>query len=203
MPALIAALAALTGCGDTLYYQTRYIPQSADAVYSPAEQMSWTGDKEAYELPSQPPAIDGDGEPRHNCARPYQKFKSDPTIGYKAEEVHGSRTNESIAVGGTNEMVRPDGPTTALKRPAMYATDNRPYQPGMTAPAYVNPTGELDTRPRSTTGAGTNQIWTTNMVGENDNYNPYCDPDHMQHADDHVGPKAYDPDAGKTDHAHH
>jgi hypothetical protein len=75
-----AAVALLAGCGDSMaYYQTRYIPSSGDE-YSAASQLSWQGDREVYELPAEPPAVD-ESRPRVACKEPGEVFKGQGIIG--------------------------------------------------------------------------------------------------------------------------
>lgn len=77
---VLPAVLSLTGCGD-LYYQTRYIPVSADAAYSVAERSTWSGDREVYELPANPPAIGAEHRERRPCLPPEQRFKPTAMLG--------------------------------------------------------------------------------------------------------------------------
>jgi hypothetical protein len=110
----LAPTLLLAGCGD-MYYQTRYIPVSAESVYSPSEQLTWTGDKQVYELPANPPALDELHRTRIDCKPPGQAFKPIAVVGIKDSERH-REVGQPALVGGINSDPEPGLPFGPGKR---------------------------------------------------------------------------------------
>jgi hypothetical protein len=161
---VMPVLLALTGCGDGMYYQTRYIPTGADTYYS-------------MELPAAPPDLEGEHPAREECVYPYQKFKTIGKVQYKAEDIHSNGGTDGATIANTDQRMRMDGPTKPLPGPAVMAVSTSPYVAGLTQPSFQQQAGGKDLRPHSTTGAGTDVTATPITVdgGANSkNYNPYC-----------------------------
>ena len=172
---LAPVLAAMTGCGDGLYYQTRYIPTDIDSSFT-VESLTWGGDKEVIELPAAPPDINAEHRPRIDCQYPYQKFKPTPVVAMKKEAIRSQDGGENLKVATMSDYQRPTGPTVPLTGPKLAAYANSPYAIGVTHTAFKVDVGGNDTRPRSTTGAGTDTIDPIKVEGglNSKNYNPYC-----------------------------
>ncbi len=170
--ALPALALALGGCSESLYYDTRYVPTDIESTYSVSSQLSWSGDREVYELPAAAPDIDGEQKARVRCTYPYQKLKPQTIAGMGLDQVHSSTDIGEVAYGGYDDRIHPTGPTVPLHQSPYFATDSRPGQPGI-PPALGNPkVGMYDDRPRSNTS-----IITIEPVPTSDwnrNYNPYC-----------------------------
>jgi hypothetical protein len=167
---LLPAL-ALVGCGDGLYYQTRYIPTDIDAAFA----LSFDG--EVAELPAAPPDLEGTHPERKDCAHPYQKFKSIGKVQVKPDQIRSLGGVEGPTLAGTDQRMRLSGSSTALPgaKTAVYA--NSPYAPGVTQTSFYQPVSSTDTRPRSTTGAGTDVNANPQAVNgglNSKNYEPYC-----------------------------
>jgi hypothetical protein len=109
----LAGLAALTlaGCGNnTIYYQTRYVPTSSDEAFSPASQLAWSGDREVYELPAEPPAVDED-RPRIDCKQPAEVFKGQQIVGLTDNAPAYPDPNPPIALARSGD----EPPSSALQ----------------------------------------------------------------------------------------
>lgn len=138
---LLAIAPLLASCGDA-YYQTRYVPVSVEDTYSVAARATWTGDREVYEIPAAPPAIDTE-RPRRPCLPPEQRFKPDPMLGLQeSTHVHEVADVQPLAAMGD---VTPHG-LPALKAPPIYA-----WMPaegtGAHEPHYDHPVGVMDRGP--------------------------------------------------------
>lgn len=170
--ALPALLLALGGCSESLYYDTRYVPTDVESTYSVSARIGWSGDREVYELPAAAPDIDNEQKARVRCAYPYQKFKPQTIAGMGLDQVHSSTDIGEVAYGGYDDRIHPTGPTVPLHEAPNFATDSRPFKPGI-PPVLGNPkAGMYDDRPRSNTS-----ILTTEPVPKvdwNGNANPYC-----------------------------
>lgn len=167
---LLPAL-ALVGCGDGLYYQTRYIPTDIDSAFALA------GGGEEIELPAAPPDIEGVHPPRKDCAYPYQKFKPIGKVQIKPDPIRSTSGGDNYQIAGTDDRMRLTGPETALPGPKVALYANSPYAPGVTQKAFYQPVADTDRRPRSTTGAGTDVSAQPVKVDgglNSKNYEPYC-----------------------------
>jgi hypothetical protein len=143
-PSLLGCLAAvvvLAGCGDP-YYQTRYIPLSAEAVYSPTERAGWHGDREVYELPAHPPAVDST-RPRLACLEPDQAFKSQTMLGLReSDRVHDIADPEKIYAMGEETAAGPK----PLKDYRLYAWSDD-QEPGAKEHIGIRPVGVMEEGP--------------------------------------------------------
>jgi hypothetical protein len=167
---LLPAL-ALVGCGDGLYYQTRYIPTDIDSAFA----LSSGG--EESELPASPPDLEGTHPERKDCTHPYQKFKPIGKVQIKPDQIRSTSGIESVKIADTDDRMRLSGPEYALPNPKIAVYANSPYAPGVTQAAFYQPQGNTDTRPRSTTGAGTDVNANPVKVDgglNSKNYDPYC-----------------------------
>jgi hypothetical protein len=152
-PILLPALAvALCGCGN-MAYQTRYIPVSAESVYSPAEQMTWSGDKEVYELPANPPAIDEAHRARVDCRTPGQKFKPVAVAGIEDRQKNKELADPSLIarLNDDPEPGSPFGPQKDYPVAAYYDAEQR----GAREPIGLVPVGVGDQGPFPFRGSGT------------------------------------------------
>ncbi len=162
---------ALVGCGDGLYYQTRYIPTDIDSAFALSEGG------EVSELPASPPDLEGTHPERKDCTYPYQKFKRIGTVQIKPDEIRSSSGPDNYRLAATDDRMRLNGPEVALPGPKVAVYANSPYAPGVTQAAFYQPPGNTDTRPHSTTGAGTNvnaNPLDVNGGLNSKNYDPYC-----------------------------
>jgi hypothetical protein len=75
--------AFLCGCAEREAAQAREVTTSVRDVFSPTEQLTWTGDREVYELPSSPPALDTQ---RGRTCLPWAKFKPRQIFNFVEEE---------------------------------------------------------------------------------------------------------------------
>ncbi len=170
---LVPVLALLGGCSEDMYYQTRYIPTDIESTYSLSAQVGWSGDREVYELPAAPPDLDGTHRPRADCAYPYQKFKSDPIVGYADEHPRSSTDIGLTNPGGYDDRVRPDGPRVGMQAPPVYATDGRPpYHSQVPETSDYKQAGLSDWRPHSVTSS--HEVEPQSVGGWNARANPYC-----------------------------
>lgn len=124
---------ALAGCGDE-YYQTRYIPPSSDSSFTLASRATWSGDKQVYELPPEPPAV-GVDRPRQDCIPPGGVIPDSPLVGIRDADGH-FETGEVVTIAGTY-----DEPMHSLppdKQAPIYAYDD-PHPPGPVVPIGAIP----------------------------------------------------------------
>jgi hypothetical protein len=169
---LLPALAALTGCGDGLYYQTRYIPTDIESAFA---IESWGGGEE-IELPAAPPDLEGLHPERKDCAHPYQKFKPLGKVATKGDAVRSNGGTDNLTLGAEDDRMRLSGPDVALNGPKTAVYGDSPFALGVSHKAMGPKDGATDARPRSTTGAGTDTIPATAVNGglNSKNYEPYC-----------------------------
>jgi len=167
---LLPAL-ALVGCGDGLYYQTRYIPTDIDSAFA----LSFDG--EVAELPASPPDIEGTHAERKDCTHPYQKFKPLGKVQIKPAQIHSAGGVDNLLIVATDDRMRLTGPEYSLPTPKIATYANSPYAPGVTQAAFYQPPADTDRRPHSTTGAGTdvngNPVKVSGGLNGN-NFDPYC-----------------------------
>lgn len=167
---LLPAL-ALVGCGDGLYYQTRYIPTDIDSAFA------LSGGGEVAELPAAPPDIDGTHPARKDCTYPYQKFKPIGKVQIKPDATRSLSGHDGQAIADTDDRMRLAGPDVALPGPPVALYANSPYEKGVTQTSFYQPVADTDRRPRSTTGAGTDVNANPQKVDgglNSKNYDPYC-----------------------------
>jgi len=168
---LMPVLMALVGCGDGLYYQTRYIPTDIDSAFA----LSYDG--EVAELPAAPPDIDGDHAKRKDCVHPYQKFKPLGKVQMKPDAIHSNGGTDNLQVAAYDDRMHLNGPDKALLGPKTAVFANSPYAPGVTQSAFLQPVADTDRRPHSTTGAGTDVNGNPLKVDgglNSKNFDPYC-----------------------------
>ena len=164
LPASLLAMLALTGCGDGMYYQTRYIPTDPGSYYS-------------MELPAAPPDLEGEHPAREECVHPYQKFKTIGKVKYKADDIHSNGGADGFTIANNDQRLRMSGPDRPLPGTAIMAESTKPSATGVIPPAFPQLFGGKDLRPHSTTGAGTGVTGAPITIegGANSkNYNPYC-----------------------------
>jgi hypothetical protein len=151
----------LAGCGD-MAYQTRYIPVSAESVYSPAERATWSGDREVYELPANPPAIDELHRQRIDCATPGQRFKPPPMAGIEDSHRHKETADPSLVarLNDDPEPGSPWGPQKDYPVAAWYEAEQR----GAREQIGLVPVGVGDTGPWPFRGSGTETIPASSMA---------------------------------------
>lgn len=170
---MLPVLLLLAGCGDsTMYYQTRYIP-SADESFTTAGRLGYSADDEVYELPAQPPTVDGEHRKRVDCAVPGQKFKPQAKVAFAPEEVRGNGPTEGPVVVAEDARMHPVGPDRSLKDVPVAKTENQPFEGVNPTKHEIIATAVTDARPHSATGAGTERIPVLAVDGLKDG-NPYC-----------------------------
>lgn len=168
---LMPALVLLAGCGDGLYYQTRYIPTDIDSAFA------LSGSGEEFELPAAPPDIEGTHRARKDCTHPYQKFKPIGKVQIKPDAIRSTGGAENTLIADTDDRMRLSGPDVTMPGPKIAVYGNSPYAPGVTQKAFYQPVADTDRRPRSTTGAGTHVTGQPVKVDgglNSKNYDPYC-----------------------------
>ena len=168
---LLPALVLLAGCGDGLYYQTRYIPTDIDSAFA------LTSGGEEIELPAAPPDIDGEHPARKDCTHPYQKFKPIGKVQVKPAAIRSLGGGDMLQIADTDDRMRLSGPDVAMPGPKVAVYGNSPYAPGVTQKAFPQPIADTDRRPYSTTGAGTHVTAQPVKVDgglNSKNYDPYC-----------------------------
>ncbi len=123
---LLPLLAIVGGCtSHREYYQTRYVPSSSEESYSSLARTSWKGDKEVFELPSQPAGTGDLHRQRRPCALPGPRFKPDAMVG-----THDELAGHSAA---SNDL--------------MGAMDSRPVPGRELGPQWAYPIGTMGNRP--------------------------------------------------------
>ncbi len=145
---LLPLVLTLGGCGDA-YYQTRYIPASADAAYTVSERATWTGDRQVYELPAHPPAVDLD-RPRQDCLEPDQMFKPQPMLAID-ETVHSREVADIQPMAGmADEVARGPKP---LPHYRLYAWNDDPGE-GAKEHIGIRPVAAYDEGPNPIKASG-------------------------------------------------
>lgn len=120
VPVALAVL-ALSGCANSVYYQTRYAPTSSEQSFGFGERLFWSEDKEVYELPANPPAIATDDEDLHRsrveCREPGQQFKPGQVATGGGTEVHGTSLVDGPTVGTMGDDTTPRSPRPERPQP--------------------------------------------------------------------------------------
>jgi hypothetical protein len=170
---LFPVLLLIAGCGDsTMYYQTRYIP-SSDESFTTIGRLGYSADDDVYELPAQPPTLDGEHRKRADCAVPGQKFKPQAKVAYAPQEVRSNGPSDGPVVAVEDARMHPVGPDKGLKDVPVAKIENQPFEGlNQTRHEIITP-GITDYRPHSTTGAGTDRNPTIPVEASKDG-NPYC-----------------------------
>lgn len=155
----VCALAVLAGCGsdrgERAYYRSRYVPERVDESYTGIQRAQWRGDPEVFELPSRPPALDGEHYARVNCDKPGPQFKPQPIVAY-AGEVRGNTRLDIAIIGGQDTRPVPVGALEALPGYAVGGSMHDGAPRGVydtTMP--LQESGGWDRRPRAIAGEGT------------------------------------------------
>jgi len=155
--AAVAVILALAGCGgDDAVYTSRSMPTSSEDSYSQGAKSFWREDKEVYELPANPPAIDDLHRKRATCARPGQKMKPITLAGI-SDEVPASRSRaERTLVGG--QSYQPDPlPLKALRDSTPVAAWHYETVPGPREPLERFKLAGTEDRPASQKSSGTDK----------------------------------------------
>jgi hypothetical protein len=164
----------LTGCGD-IYYQTRYIPLSAESVYTGTEQAFWTGDREVYELPANPPAIDDLHRERVDCKRPGQSFKPQRIVGTYDPDQRYAGPGENTVVGGLDLGPTPSRAPAVMKKPPVAALGDD-YGNGAREGVGVTPVWGVEHDPQPFRGSGTNLNPVRPVAAYRDDQTDWCPP---------------------------
>lgn len=171
------ALPLLSGCADSLYYQTRYVPNSSEGAFSLGDRMFWTEDSEVYELPANPPALATNADDEHrqriDCKPPGQLFKANQVASGGLTEIRGKSTvsNPQLAVLSDDPgLPRAPGPGKPTSMGGWH--DEMPI--GAREPAGLTPVAAYEDRPRSTPGSGIDKIPVNKMatIGDETGYCP-------------------------------
>ncbi len=151
-----AVVLTFTGCGESMYYQSRYAPTSVDDAYGWGSRWTWDGDKEVYALPANPPAVDELHRTRQDCQPPGQKFKpatvatvewsKQATGGGGPEPYPAARLDEPGMVPIRGSLL--DHPRFAMERP---------NPKGAHEPIVATKVGMSENAPQSTPGSGIKQ----------------------------------------------
>jgi hypothetical protein len=152
--ALAAVSLALAGCGDE-YYQTRYIPVSSESTYSAYEQAGWSGDREVYELPANPPAYGEMHRPRKDCLQPGQQFKPQTMAGI-TDEQHHDEIADVTPISATNDLSTGNPYPRPKDYPVAAWDEAKPA--GAHEPTGVTQVGIDDRGPFPFRGSGTETI---------------------------------------------
>mgnify|MGYP000035225798 CR=1 FL=1 len=143
-----AGLMVIAGCGnpeERAYYQTRYVPTSADTAFSSAQRASWKGDRSVYELPAAVPDLDQEALPLTGCERPGPRFRPQPVVGLHGEALASGAATFQEA-GGWDTRPIPLGALSPL--PGYPAGVQRgPDVAGIVQPHASTPAGTWDSRP--------------------------------------------------------
>jgi hypothetical protein len=174
LPLASIVVLGLAGCGD-VYYQTRYIPPSVDDVYSTSERMTWSGDRQVYELPANPPAIDDLHRQRVDCKRPGQEFKPVAMVGLADATARYQGPPDGMIVGGINDGPLPGNALPPMKGLPLAAWgDDRGM--GARENIGVNPIGDSDHGPFPFRGSGTTTIPPNPLSAYRDDQTNWCPP---------------------------
>jgi hypothetical protein len=172
------ALPLLSGCADSLYYQTRYVPSSSEGAFSAGDRMFWTEESEVYELPANPPALASNEDDEHrqrvDCKPPGQQFKSNQVGSGGLTEIRGRSvvTNPQLAVM-SNDLGLPRAPGPG--KPTQMAGWHDEMPIGAREPAGILKVAGYEDRPKSTPGSGIDTIEPNKMVTIGDETG-YCPP---------------------------
>ena len=174
--AAVAVILTLAGCGsDDAVYTTRTMPTSSEDSYSQGAKSFWKEDKEVYELPAHPPAIDDLHRKRSACGRPGQRMKPTTLAGI-ADEVPASRSRaEPTLIGGRSYQLDPL-PLQALPDRTPVAAWHYETVPGPREPLEQAKLAGYEDRPASQKSSGTDRRRDNEAligVGEAD---VYCGP---------------------------
>ena len=175
--ATMLALPLLSGCANSLYYQTRYVPNSGAGAFSMADRMFWTEESEVYELPANPPALATDADDAHrqrvDCQRPGQAFKANLIGSGGLTEIRGSSyvSNPRLAVLDDDPDL-PRAPSPG--KPTLMGGWHDEMPAGAREPVGLIPVAAYDDRPRSIPGSGTDTIPPKNMatIGDDSGWCP-------------------------------
>lgn len=148
----------LSGCaedrGERAYYRTRYVPENIDGTYTGIQRAQWKGDKEVFELPAAPPALDGEHYARVNCEKPGPRFKGQAMVGL-GDEVRGDSRIELAAIGAMDTRPVPVGALDPLPGYAIGGMhDGAPHGIYDTTMPKQD-IAVMDSRPRVIAGSGT------------------------------------------------
>lgn len=160
LPLLIlagCAVAVLAGCGsdrgERAYYRSRYVPERVDESYTGIQRAQWRGDAEVFELPSQPPALNGEHYTRINCEKPGPQFKSQPIVAY-SDEVRGNTRLDVAHIGGMDTRPVPVGALDPLPGYRTHGMHDGAPRGVYDTTQPVQTLGDWDRRPRVIPGEG-------------------------------------------------
>jgi hypothetical protein len=154
--AAAVAVLALAGCGDDAVYTSRSMPTSAEDSYSAGAKSFWSEDKEVYELPANPPAIDDLHRTRAACARPGQKMKPTTLAGVSDVRPAAMTRREPTLISGRSYQPDPL-PLAALPDTVPVAGWHHESETGAREPLERLPLAGLENRPASQKSSGTDR----------------------------------------------
>ena len=178
---LLVPLLGLSGCADSVYYQTRYAPTSGEQAFGVGERWFWSEDDEVYELPANPPALaageEGDEHrSRVDCRKPGQAFRANVVARGDGTEIHGHGEASRLTVARMDDslpLAKGPGPETPYTVAGWH--DEARY--GTRERTGVAPVAAYDDRPRSTPGSGLDRSSVNTLVVSGDD-SGWCPPAH-------------------------
>jgi len=148
----------LAGCGadrgERAYYRSRYVPENVDGTYTGIQRAQWKGDKEVFELPAAPPALDGEHYARVNCDKPGPQFKGQSMVGL-GDEVRGNSRIELADLGGMDTRPVPVGALDPLPGYAIGGMHDGAPRGVYNTTMPKQDIADMDRRPRVIAGSGT------------------------------------------------
>ncbi|MBA3710098.1 MAG: hypothetical protein H0W83_14910, partial [Planctomycetes bacterium] len=147
----------------------------ADSVYSASEQLTWNGDREVYELPANPPAIDDLHRSRVDCKRPGQAFKARSMVEIADHSDRYNGLAEVAMVGGQDNGPLPGRAPAALKATPIAAMDDA-YGSGAPVHSHPMPVAAWNTDPTNFRGSGTSLYPVTPVAASRDDQTDWCPP---------------------------
>jgi hypothetical protein len=167
-PLVLAPLLALAGCGGNAYYATRGMPTSAAEAYAAPARWTLPEEREIYELPANPPAIDRDHTGVKN-RQPGQILPAQVMVGMADEPWSGVPTVESNRLARMDDVQGPP-PLRPLKSLAEVSGWQQEQVPGAREPLGVPRVGTYQDAPASQPASGLDRIppIVTGATGETD-----------------------------------
>lgn len=152
---LAAPLLLLAGCGDDAYYVTRSMPTSSADTWGTTARLFRGETAEVYELPAQPPAVDG--PPARGPARaPGQRFPAFPLVAQGDPPARYDARQPAQPVGALDDAIVL-APVRPLARTPIAAW-HPAAEAGVREPIGVRPVGAGEDGPRSQPGSGLDRI---------------------------------------------
>ncbi len=148
---------------------------AADIGITGKDVLTEAGDREVYELPANPPAIDELHRARVDCKRPGQSFKPQTMVGLADPDRRYDGTGDAILVGALDGGPAPaHGPLTIPKTAISAMGDD--YGLGARPAIGAIPVAASDHDPVPFRGSGTNLAPKRAVAAYRDDQTDWCPP---------------------------